>query len=135
MKAELIPIYEEECRKLGREPGYYTRPSPRLPISIHLSEDPDRSWALLEKHAVHVVTAYAKWAEEEQQSSSPFAGMTDPVALRKAGLFAVWTPDQLVENVDWSLRREPSASSRCWAVCPRKKDGRVSNCSRKPCRG
>ncbi|MGB8363308.1 MAG: LLM class flavin-dependent oxidoreductase [Rhizomicrobium sp.] len=98
MKADLIPIYEEECRKLGRAPGYYTRPSPGLPISIHLSEDPDRSWAMLQKHAVHVITAYAKWAAEEQQSNSPFAGLTDPEALRKAGLFAVWTPDQLVER-------------------------------------
>src|SRR5690606_2456636 len=58
MKAELVPIYLEECRKLGRDPGYYVTPSPGMPISIHLSEDPDRSWAILEKHAVHVMTAY-----------------------------------------------------------------------------
>ena len=98
MKAELIPLYIEECRKLGREPGHYTTPSPRLPISIHLSEDPDRSWAILQKHAVHVITAYAKWAAEEEKSNSPFAGLTDPEALRKAGLFAVWTPDELIER-------------------------------------
>jgi alkanesulfonate monooxygenase SsuD/methylene tetrahydromethanopterin reductase-like flavin-dependent oxidoreductase (luciferase family) len=99
MKADLIEIYEAECRKLGREPGYYTRPSTGLPISIHLSEDPERSWAILQKHAVHVITAYAKWAEEENNSSSPFKGLTDPEALRQAGLFAVWTPDELVARV------------------------------------
>lgn len=99
MKAELIPLYEEECRKLGREPGFYNRPSPGLPISIHLSEDPDRSWAILEKHAAHVIKAYARWAAEEERSNSPFAGLEDPAALRKAGLFAVWTPDELVERL------------------------------------
>jgi alkanesulfonate monooxygenase SsuD/methylene tetrahydromethanopterin reductase-like flavin-dependent oxidoreductase (luciferase family) len=99
MKAELIPLYEEECRKLGRSPGYFTRPSQGLPISIHLSDDPDRSWAILEKHAVHVITAYAKWAAEEENSSSPFKGLQDPAALRKSGLFAVWTPDELVARI------------------------------------
>lgn len=99
MKPELIPLYKEECRKLGREPGFYGTPAPQLPISIHLSEDPDRSWAILEKHAVHVIKAYARWAAEEEQSNSPFAGLEDPEVLRKAGLFAVWTPDELVERL------------------------------------
>ncbi len=96
MKAELIPLYAEECRRLGREPGYYNRPTAGMPISIHLSEDPDRSWAILQKHAVHVITEYAKWAAQEEKSNSPFQGLTDPDALRKAGLFAVWTPEELV---------------------------------------
>ena len=65
--AELIPIYEEECRKLGREPGQFWRPS--MPISIHLCEDPDRGWAAIEKHAVHVITEYAKWAAQEENST------------------------------------------------------------------
>jgi len=100
MRAELIPIYEDECRKLGREPGQFSRPKPGMPLSIQLSEDPDRSWAILERHAVHVITEYAKWAEQEgQESNSPFKGLTDPAVLRQAGLFAVWTPDQLVAKV------------------------------------
>jgi alkanesulfonate monooxygenase SsuD/methylene tetrahydromethanopterin reductase-like flavin-dependent oxidoreductase (luciferase family) len=100
MKPELIPIYEAECRKLGQEPGFFRRPKAGMPLSIHLSEDPDRSWAILEKHAVHVITEYAKWAEEEgDQSSSPFKGLTDPKVLRHSGLFAVWTPDQLLAKV------------------------------------
>jgi alkanesulfonate monooxygenase SsuD/methylene tetrahydromethanopterin reductase-like flavin-dependent oxidoreductase (luciferase family) len=100
MRADLIPIYEEECRKLGREPGQYRRPKPGMPLSILISEDPDRSWAILEKHAVHVITEYAKWAEQEgDASNSPFKGLTDPKTLRHAGLFAVWTPDELLAKV------------------------------------
>jgi alkanesulfonate monooxygenase SsuD/methylene tetrahydromethanopterin reductase-like flavin-dependent oxidoreductase (luciferase family) len=99
MRKELIPIYQEECRRLGREPGLAVPPSPRLPSAILLSEDPDRSWALLEDHALHVVQEYAKWAAQEKNSNSPFKGLLDREALRKSGMFAVWTPEQLLENV------------------------------------
>jgi alkanesulfonate monooxygenase SsuD/methylene tetrahydromethanopterin reductase-like flavin-dependent oxidoreductase (luciferase family) len=100
MRADIIPIYEEECRRLGREPGNYWRPCHRLPGIIMLSEDPDRTWALLEPHALHVVSEYAKWAAQEENSNSPFKGLTNFDALRKSGMFAVWTPDELVANAD-----------------------------------
>ena len=100
MRADLIPIYEEECRKLGRAPGKFSRPCHRLPGIIMLSEDPDRTWKLLEPHAFHVVSEYAKWAAQEENSNSPFKGLTTLDALRKSGMFAVWTPDELVANSD-----------------------------------
>jgi alkanesulfonate monooxygenase SsuD/methylene tetrahydromethanopterin reductase-like flavin-dependent oxidoreductase (luciferase family) len=100
MKAELVPIYLDECRKLGRKPGYYAKPKPGMPISIHLCEDPDKGWVAIERHAIHVITEYAKWAEQEgDASNSPFKGLTDPKTLRNAGLFAVWTPDQLLAKL------------------------------------
>ena len=98
MSRALLPAYAAACRELGREPGMQLGPSPGLPMSIHLSEDPERSWAIMEDHALHVVTAYAKWAEQEKQSNSPFKGMLNREALRKSGMFAVWTPDELLEK-------------------------------------
>lgn len=71
-----------------------------MPLSIHLCEDPEEGWAAIEKHAVHVITEYAKWAEQEgDNSNSPFKGLTDPAALRRAGLFAAWTPEQLLAKL------------------------------------
>lgn len=100
MKAELVPIYVEECRKLDREPGLYFTPVPNAPIAIHLCEDPEEGWKVIERHAVHVITAYAKWAEQEGDvSNSPFKGLTDPTVLRQAGLFKAWTPDDLLAYV------------------------------------
>jgi alkanesulfonate monooxygenase SsuD/methylene tetrahydromethanopterin reductase-like flavin-dependent oxidoreductase (luciferase family) len=100
MKADLIPIYEQECRKLGREPGYYAVPKAGMPLSIHLCENPDEGWKAIARHATHVITEYAKWAEQEgDASNSPFKGLTDPAVLRQAGLFAVWTPDELLAKV------------------------------------
>lgn len=68
-------------------------------MAIHLCEDPDAGWEAIAPHAVHVITEYAKWAEQEgDASNSPFKGLTDPAVLKHAGLFACWTPDQLVER-------------------------------------
>jgi alkanesulfonate monooxygenase SsuD/methylene tetrahydromethanopterin reductase-like flavin-dependent oxidoreductase (luciferase family) len=100
MRADIIPIYEAECRALGREPGEYFNPCHRLPGIIMLSEDPDRTWSILEPHAFHVVSEYAKWAAQEDNTNSPFKGLTTLDALHKSGMFAVWTPDELVANAD-----------------------------------
>ncbi len=100
MRADIIPLYEEECRRLGREPGNYTRPCHRLPGIIMLSDDPDRTWSILEPHALHVVSEYAKWAAQEENTNSPFKGLDNLEALRRSGMFAVWTPDELVANAD-----------------------------------
>jgi alkanesulfonate monooxygenase SsuD/methylene tetrahydromethanopterin reductase-like flavin-dependent oxidoreductase (luciferase family) len=100
MKAELVDLYLSECRRLGREPRQYFRPKTGMPMSIHLCEDPDQGWKAVEKHAIHVITEYAKWAEQEVGvSSSPFRGLTDPTTLRQAGLFVAWTPEQLLAKV------------------------------------
>lgn len=100
MSGPLVDIYLEECEKHGREPRRYSRPVEGMPIGIHLCEDPDEGWAVIEKHAVHVITEYAKWAEQEgDASNSPFRGLDDPKVLRQSGLFQTWTPDDLVEKV------------------------------------
>lgn len=100
MKPELVDIYLAECERHGRQPRQYWRPVLGMPIAIHLCEDPEEGWKVIERHAVHVVTEYAKWAEAEgDQSNSPFKGLTDPAVLKQAGLFAAWTPEQLLERI------------------------------------
>ena len=102
MSAALVPLYLSECERLGKKVRQFNRPTPGMPISIHLCEDADAGWAAIEPHAIHVITEYAKMAEAEAEgkgSNSPFAGMTDPKVLRQAGLFACWTPDELIAKV------------------------------------
>lgn len=100
MKPELVDIYLSECERLGRKPRQYWRPVAGMPLAIHLCEDPEQGWKAIERHAVHVITEYAKWAEAEgDASSSPFKGLTDPAVLRQAGLFAAWTPEQLLAKI------------------------------------
>ena len=75
-------------------------PSIGMPLGVHLCEDPEAGWQAIERHAVHVITEYAKWAEQEgDASNSPFKGLSDPAVLRQAGLFAAWTPEMLLEKL------------------------------------
>ncbi len=97
MNAETADLYVEECKRLGQKPRTYFRPVPGMPLGVHLCEDPEQGWQAIERHAVHVITEYAKWAEQEgDASNSPFKGLTDPAVLRQAGLFAAWTPEMLL---------------------------------------
>lgn len=98
IRRDLLQVYASECRRLGREPGKQYGPSQNLPMNIHLAEDPESGWREIRAHALHVVSAYARWAEQEPNSNSPFKGLLDEAALRASGLFAVWTPEQLLER-------------------------------------
>lgn len=100
MKPELVDLYLAECERLCHAPRTYFRPTSGMPLAVHLCEDPDAGWEVIAPHAVHVITEYAKWAEQEGDgTNSPFKGLTDPAVLRHAGMFVAWTPDQLVEKV------------------------------------
>jgi alkanesulfonate monooxygenase SsuD/methylene tetrahydromethanopterin reductase-like flavin-dependent oxidoreductase (luciferase family) len=94
LRNDLFPLYDQECRKYGRQPG--KKYGSGVPLSIHVAEDPEKAWALLQPHATHVAVAYAKWAAEEANSNSPFKGLHDEAALRRSGIFAVWTPDEVI---------------------------------------
>lgn len=94
LRNDLFPLYDDECRKYGRQPG--KKYGSGAPLSIHVAEDPEKAWALLAPHATHVAVAYAKWAAQEVSSNSPFKGLHDEEALRRSGMFAVWTPDEVI---------------------------------------
>ncbi len=100
MNAETADLYVEECKRAGQKPRMFFRPVPGMPLGVHLCEDPEQGWQAIERHAVHVITEYAKWAEQEgDASNSPFRGLSDPAALKQAGLFAAWTPEMLLEKL------------------------------------
>lgn len=94
----LFDFYDAECRQLGRAPGNKYGPSGLG--DIHLSSDPDATWAQVMPHLKHQVGEYAKWADAAaDKKSSPFKGLlTDETALRNCGIFNVWTPEQLLQK-------------------------------------
>ncbi|GIX31933.1 MAG: hypothetical protein KatS3mg124_2405 [Porticoccaceae bacterium] len=89
---ELVPLYQAECRRLGREPG----PVLRTAVGVHVAEDPERAWAELGPHLIHLVQSYAQWAGDEARSSSPFHGLDSVEKIRASGLVRVVTPDEAV---------------------------------------
>jgi hypothetical protein len=71
-----------------------------------LASDPDATWPKVWRHFAHVAASYAKWAAEGG-SPTPFSGLDNEIALRRSEIFAVWTPEQLLE------RLPAMAASRC----------------------
>lgn len=100
MMPQVVDTYLAEVEKLGRKPRQYYRPTPGMPLAVHLCEDPEQGWNALQPHALHVVTEYAKWAAAEgDHSNSPFKGLDNAEALKASGLFVAWTPEQLLARI------------------------------------
>jgi alkanesulfonate monooxygenase SsuD/methylene tetrahydromethanopterin reductase-like flavin-dependent oxidoreductase (luciferase family) len=91
----LFALYEEEMRARGQ--GLRAMHGPGRPLCIHLAEDIEAGWAELLPHAIHVAKSYAAWADETGMVKSPFHGLGSEAAMRAAGIFQVWTPDELLE--------------------------------------
>jgi alkanesulfonate monooxygenase SsuD/methylene tetrahydromethanopterin reductase-like flavin-dependent oxidoreductase (luciferase family) len=94
--AHIVPLYREECAKLGREPG----PVIQHLNWLHVTDDPDKGWHQLTPHMLHVAREYAKYAAEAGWTESPFAGVDNLEKLKASGLFGVVTPDECLKLAD-----------------------------------
>jgi alkanesulfonate monooxygenase SsuD/methylene tetrahydromethanopterin reductase-like flavin-dependent oxidoreductase (luciferase family) len=90
----LANAYIAACAELGKQPG----PSggPKGPMFVHVSEDPDQSWARIAPHALHETNSYGQWLSAAG-NVGPYAEMADADALRASGNYVVMTPDQCIK--------------------------------------
>jgi alkanesulfonate monooxygenase SsuD/methylene tetrahydromethanopterin reductase-like flavin-dependent oxidoreductase (luciferase family) len=89
----LWPVYEAECRRLGREPG--PAPADTGPLFIHVADDPDQAWSRIAPHALHETNSYGQWLTEAE-GIARYTPSDDADALRAGGAYAVLTPDECV---------------------------------------
>lgn len=89
----LFDLYDEECRKLGREPG----PKMGRSVGIHVAEDVDAAWHEVGPYVLHVAKAYAAISADAAESNSPLHGLNTIEAVRASGILRVLTPDESVE--------------------------------------
>jgi alkanesulfonate monooxygenase SsuD/methylene tetrahydromethanopterin reductase-like flavin-dependent oxidoreductase (luciferase family) len=82
--------YIDECERLGRDPGLFTSSDP---VTIMLSEDPERSWEQLAPYFFHETNAYGAWRVASGESS-PFDPRSDLDDLKTCGLYKILTPDE-----------------------------------------
>ncbi|MFF5788370.1 LLM class flavin-dependent oxidoreductase [Streptomyces sp. NPDC012693] len=88
---ELEVYYRERCAEYGTE-GWTTMPAERTSL-LHLSEDPDRTWAEHGEHFLHEARTYASWQSKDIRSAVRSAATT-VAELRAEGVYRVVTPDE-----------------------------------------
>ncbi|MCU1451620.1 MAG: Flavin-dependent oxidoreductase, luciferase family [Acidimicrobiales bacterium] len=91
----LAECYRAECRALGREPGTVMLPS-RGPGTIFCAEDPDVFWERYGEHLLHEARVYDSWQGDHTSAVRDRSATVEE--MRKAGVYAVWTPDELIER-------------------------------------
>jgi len=89
----LAAAYHDECRKLGKGEGYLVWPDG--PVWVFVTEDPERSWAQIGPHALHETNGYGAWSVFEP-GANPWRPAQSVDEVRRAGLYAVVTPDECV---------------------------------------
>jgi alkanesulfonate monooxygenase SsuD/methylene tetrahydromethanopterin reductase-like flavin-dependent oxidoreductase (luciferase family) len=94
LKQDIVPLYVEECRKLGREPGQVIGNVGW----IHVSEDPEATWAQVAPHVANVVRSYAEWGGDPNYASL-FKGLESLEQIKASGVYRVVTPDEAVAVV------------------------------------
>ena len=94
--SDAVALYTDECRRLGREPVLKRRVAWMF---LFATEDPERAWARLAPHLLHVSNSYAKWMSEAG-TTAVYTPVSDVQALRATGTFRVATPEECVKLVE-----------------------------------
>jgi hypothetical protein len=68
----------------------------RGPGTIFCAEDPDAFWERCGEHLLYEARVYDSWQGEH--TSAVHDSSTTVDEMRKAGRYAVWTPDELIER-------------------------------------
>ncbi|MFJ8077902.1 LLM class flavin-dependent oxidoreductase [Streptomyces sp. NPDC096176] len=101
---ELEAYYEARRAEYGTE-GFCMMPAEKTPL-LHLSEDPDRTWALYGEHFLHEARTYASWQSKDIRSAVR-SGAGTAAELRSEGVYRVVTPDECVSLGAESLVLHP----------------------------
>jgi alkanesulfonate monooxygenase SsuD/methylene tetrahydromethanopterin reductase-like flavin-dependent oxidoreductase (luciferase family) len=89
MNPAMWDVYYDELERLGR-PAERKAPPPRRPAFLHVSEDPERDWALLRSHALFEVQQYREWG----MTGAASYGDLEPSDEALRAVHAIWTPEQ-----------------------------------------
>ncbi|MYW65315.1 LLM class flavin-dependent oxidoreductase [Streptomyces sp. SID8379] len=90
---ELEAYYKEKLVEYGTE-GWTMMPARTTPL-LHLSTDPDRTWAEHGEHFLHEARTYASWQSGDIKSAVKSAA-SSVEELRAEGVYRVLTPEECV---------------------------------------
>jgi alkanesulfonate monooxygenase SsuD/methylene tetrahydromethanopterin reductase-like flavin-dependent oxidoreductase (luciferase family) len=91
----LSEVYEQECARLGKQPGLVLAPSEQQPGTLFVAEDPDKAWAEVGPYLLHDAMTYRSWQTPDIRSSVSSGAVTID-ELRAEGIYQIRTPDECV---------------------------------------
>jgi len=86
--------YREECEKVGYDTGFFMFPNG--PSFTFVSEDPERTWAEIERYALYDAVSYNGWQSGAHDNAVALDATTVD-GLRSSGMWQVVTPDECVD--------------------------------------
>lgn len=91
---DLVAIYEETCRDLGKEPGTVCDLGTG-PQFIYVTEDPEAAWHKIAPFALYETNTYSEWAAQTG-AGNVYKPAEDIEALKATGLYKVVTPEECI---------------------------------------
>lgn len=92
---EILAAYDEACRAEGREPGFVMT-APPGPINMFCTEDVEGFWDRYGHHLLADAAGYQRWQGESNHYVADTS--TTVEEMRAAGVYAVMTPDEIVDR-------------------------------------
>lgn len=92
--SELVKIYKESCRALGKEPGPVIDAVSGHQF-LYVTDDTDAAWHKIAPYAFHECNTYSKWAAQTG-AATPFKVVDDIDALKATGLYQIVTPEECI---------------------------------------
>jgi alkanesulfonate monooxygenase SsuD/methylene tetrahydromethanopterin reductase-like flavin-dependent oxidoreductase (luciferase family) len=90
----LTAAYQEESERIGFSGGFVMVPSG--PTFVHVTNDPDRTWAQIGDYLLYEAKTYASY-QTPGQHSTPMVDASTVDELKASPQIVVGTPDQVVE--------------------------------------
>ena len=90
---DLQAYYYAQCEEHGTQ-GFCMMPGEST-VMLHVSEDPDKTWAQHGEHFLHEAATYASW-QTPDITSSVHSHATTVDELRAEGIYQVLTPDECI---------------------------------------
>jgi alkanesulfonate monooxygenase SsuD/methylene tetrahydromethanopterin reductase-like flavin-dependent oxidoreductase (luciferase family) len=91
---ELEAVYREEAERAGVTPLGCQFPSPDVPLTVFVADDPDRAWTEIGPYLLVDALSYGEWnASRGDVASISFAQSVEELRLER-GQYQILTPDE-----------------------------------------
>jgi alkanesulfonate monooxygenase SsuD/methylene tetrahydromethanopterin reductase-like flavin-dependent oxidoreductase (luciferase family) len=94
----LEAVYLAEAERAGVTPLGCSFPTPGVPLTVFVADDPDRAWAEIGEYLMVDAASYAQWNAHRQTASVSFASTVEELRSER-GEYQIITPEEAASYV------------------------------------